>query len=277
MPCAVDSWPSLFQDDYNIDDYGLYDSSDWFSTNGLYDTSSASWTPESVPGYIAPAEHQKITAFAPGAPQFSLTAPSPVTHDATSEPRPQQLHWNDRMTSNAHADFFGLDLGVGYAPSCSIPADVFDRAEATLQRWSDVTSSTKTRTVAGVLPSKETQPPSARPDTHRVVTDDDVSLTPGVLPAATISPEPSKKRSPPPSLSSNPAAQDLKINKTFHFVANNDKKTAARIRNTMTSRNLRQSKVSRIAELERELERQQAEAEMWKRRAVEAGWQERGV
>lgn len=201
------------------------------------------------------------------------------------------------MTNAAHSDFFGLDLGVGYAPAPDyiVPNDTSERAEAVLQKWMHVTPSiakaaagalppvtygtTPSSTAPSVsfvdmLPNPDSPPATASPNTPSVPSTQqgaDSARTTPIQPLTDIPPNPSlysaKKRGSP-SFSCPPA----KTQKTFHFVANNDKKTAARIRNTMTSRNLRQSKVSRIAELERALERQREESEMWRRRAVEAGW-----
>jgi len=180
------------------------------------------------------------------------------------------------MTSTAHSDFFSLDLGAGNAPSYSLPDDVLDRAEATLQKWALVAPRSDAQAASSVLHRDEALPNATGSVESGAASTNAVSSTLDILPEVT--PGPSKKRSSPSSShsSSLPDARN-KVQKTFHFVADSDKKTAARIRNTMTSRNLRQSKVSRITELERELERQQAEAEEWRRRAVEAGWKEKGV
>ncbi|KAK5100191.1 hypothetical protein LTR70_001820 [Exophiala xenobiotica] len=238
-----------------------------------------------------------------------------------------RLHWNATMTKSAHSDFFGLDLGVGYAPTVdhmlAVPNDVFERAEAALQKWAHVTPCpAKTNVATAVLPTSTSTPtygttpsrtamapptataatdtvppsladmhpnpnpnPNPSPPSANTVTVSAASTAqnPDLAPAAPpISTAHAKKRSspsspPPPSPSPSPSAlgpSNSKIQKTFHFVANNDKRTAARIRNTMTSRNLRQSKVSRIAELERELERQRGESELWRVRAVRAGWKD---
>lgn len=63
--------------------------------------------------------------------------------------------------------------------------------------------------------------------------------------------------------------------KDFYFVDNSDKTSAAGIRNAITSRKYRQSKVDRIRELERELASRTFEMEMWKNRALRMGWNER--
>ena len=60
--------------------------------------------------------------------------------------------------------------------------------------------------------------------------------------------------------------------KTYHFVSNSDKTSATAVRNAITSRKYRESKVSRIRELERQLESKAAELELWKERALSAGW-----
>lgn len=57
-------------------------------------------------------------------------------------------------------------------------------------------------------------------------------------------------------------------------MANSDKAGAARVRNTMASRKHRQSKVNRIAELERMLAEAEEERDAWKDRALRQGWNE---
>lgn len=108
------------------------------------------------------------------------------------------------------------------------------------------------------------------------VSDDNFGMPggPSDVQVPSSTPSPSLTRADKRSPTSAPSAPSRieKNTKTFHFVANSDKKTATRLRNTMTSRNLRQSKVSRIAELEKALEAQQAETEKWRQRALLAGW-----
>lgn len=112
----------------------------------------------------------------------------------------------------------------------------------------------------------------------------DAIMSPPIMPHASASASPpqmsprplseqSRKASPSGDTSSSASrSKPSKVEKTFHFVANDDKRTATRIRNTMASRKLRDSKVSRIAALERELEAQAEELKLWRQRAIDAGW-----
>ena len=74
--------------------------------------------------------------------------------------------------------------------------------------------------------------------------------------------------SPRPTLPTPPPTR------AFHFVLNSDKKRATQLRNTIASRMHRESKVSRIKELEKELERREREADVWQVRAKKMGWKE---
>lgn len=244
---ASDSDSSWLQDSYYDDDLGFSNFSQWFTSNGNYDASRSSWTPESFLEVDAPNNNDPIPRTTGFTTKANYTdSPASSGHENLVEP-PPTLHWNDDMTSTAHSDFFGLDLGIGFAPSFEVSDDVFNRAQATLQKWSDVTSK-----------------PSS-PDSTKI-------LTPSVANASQSESVASSSGNQRGSVLSKSASPPSRVQKTFHFVENSDKKTATRLRNTLTSRNLRQSKVSRIAELERELERQQQETEMWRRRALEAGW-----
>lgn len=136
--------------------------------------------------------------------------------------------------------------------------------------WSDSQSDTQPASFDSIVPSNNFYTDSvplpqvslnqARPSTSSV---NNASPPSGALSAA------SKSKS-----SSPPAERPNKVEKTFHFVSNSDKKTATRIRNTMASRKLRDSKVSKIAALEVELEKQIEEAKMWRERAVSMGWKD---
>lgn len=110
----------------------------------------------------------------------------------------------------------------------------------------------------------------------------DAMMSQPMMPQVSSSSSPPQRSSHPPSEHSPKASGETsssasrsksnKVEKTFHFVANDDKRTATRIRNTMASRKLRDSKVSRIAALERELEAQAEELKLWRQRAIDAGW-----
>ncbi|KAL9620673.1 MAG: hypothetical protein Q9160_004809 [Pyrenula sp. 1 TL-2023] len=79
----------------------------------------------------------------------------------------------------------------------------------------------------------------------------------------------------PSTPASSTSASSTSQTKDFYFVNNSDKISAAGIRNTLTSRKYRQSKVDRIRELEKELASRTFEMEMWKSRALRMGWNER--
>lgn len=174
------------------------------------------------------------------------------------------------MADTAHSDFFGLDLGVGYGPALEITGDVLDPASVqdNLQRWADVASNSASNSSLSSA------------DKSRVAVRDEFAspIAEESGPSASVQdavPTTRKRSSDsPPKAPSGPSSpvKGGKVQKTFHFVENSNKREAARLRNTMTSRNLRQSKISRIAELERLLEESQTETEMWKKRALIAGW-----
>lgn len=80
----------------------------------------------------------------------------------------------------------------------------------------------------------------------------------------------------PLRISAKPASKKGSINKAraYHFVSNSDKRAAITLRNTITSRRYRDSKVGRIAELESELEKARMERELWRERALRMGWRD---
>lgn len=137
--------------------------------------------------------------------------------------------------------FFGLDINVNNSLDHSeLTADMIEQAQKNLQSWTDLTL--KPSSPGAKIAKNACSGPSPK--------------------ALTIQNSPTAK------------SNESKVTKTFHFVANSDKKTATRLRNTLASRSLRQSKVNRIAQLEKELEKQLQETETWQRRAIEAGWKE---
>lgn len=82
-PLASDSSSFWNQNNYDFEEYGLHDNfPEWFTSYGIYDTSSALWTPESLlDGDVnAPDEHNKVAVSAPGAPKLSFTSASPDAH-----------------------------------------------------------------------------------------------------------------------------------------------------------------------------------------------------
>lgn len=91
VPRAAESSSLWVQDNYDIDEYGLHDFSEWFTSHGNYDASSASasasasdsWTPASLVETDgdgrAPGERQK-TVPVPGVPEHSSTPASRCVH-----------------------------------------------------------------------------------------------------------------------------------------------------------------------------------------------------
>ncbi|KAK9330969.1 hypothetical protein V1520DRAFT_325864 [Lipomyces starkeyi] len=78
-----------------------------------------------------------------------------------------------------------------------------------------------------------------------------------------------------PAHSASAPAIDLVVaDSEIHFVANADKMTARRIRNTVTAQRHRQNNVRRIRELEKLLDECEASKERWKKRALRLGWNE---
>ncbi|KAK9386946.1 hypothetical protein V1515DRAFT_580644 [Lipomyces mesembrius] len=79
---------------------------------------------------------------------------------------------------------------------------------------------------------------------------------------------------PAPHSASAPAIDLVVADSEIHFVANADKKTARRIRNTVTAQCHRQNKVRRIRELEKLLDDCEVSKERWKQRALPLGWKD---
>lgn len=174
---------------------------------------------------------------------------------------PSAFQWTDNGNESTHVDFFGLDLGIGFGPDL-VPVPSPDTAasivpiDENLRKWAEITSSQE----ASPQPHFMSSTTQLSPDVSTLVN------------STTNDDKPIKKRPFMSEEISEPAKPAVKAQKTFHFVDNDDKKEATRLRNTTTSRNLRQSKISRIAELERLLEESQRQAKRWEQRAREAGW-----
>lgn len=156
------------------------------------------------------------------------------------------ITFSEQEMNDAHLAFFSQDLTFapvgamyhdGTKDTCQDNID--PELEAFLQDMSKGPAHIETSTL--VSPILETNSPPS-------------------LPTPTCSTSP-KSSSPAPA----------KVTKEFHFVANSDKAGAARVRNTMASRKHRQSKVNRIAELEKLLAEAEEERDMWKQRALEKG------
>lgn len=196
------------------------------------------------------------------------------------------LQWNETMSATAHSDFFGLDLDLcNNLSPYTISPEVWAQAQENLSRWVDLDHEQTPD-----LP--ELSPPDSathfRHDEHSPAKVDSLTKSPSTYSTSSSYPDVVKQSSRDvvyinnkphnSSLSTSkdiltyPSTSKVTKSKQFHFVANSDKKTATRLRNTMTSRNLRQSKVSRIAQLEKELEDQLRTTQKWKARAMELGW-----
>lgn len=246
-----------------VHEHGLPDISQWSHSNGLLHDW---WTPE-ADSFEAFASTQDVedgqyvqsVHTSPALELLNASAAEAfdslfVGTDLPTVPQAVPgLQWqSDMMSSTAHQDFFGLDLGVGYGPSFAVSDEVLNKAQENLDIWAEVVS--KSGSPADDLDMSMLQDMSQS------------SMASASSPPTTTPPAKEGSKSPPSA--SLPKMQK----KIFHFVANSDKKTATRLRNTMTSRNLRQSKVSRIAELEKALERQAEETEKWRQRAMQSGW-----
>lgn len=277
-PLFPDSGLSWNPDDYIQDDFGSHDYPDWFNPHGSYnyDASSSSLTPTSLVETDGLSDFQYRNKTSKRKNDIFSTSSQEnegINADKSSD-RLAFLRWHDVMTDTAHSNFFGLDLGAGHAPELpDLTENLFDQpqAEERLQKWAEVAAhySSNSPTEAFLPLGQDMILPTAT-ELHQ-----NCVPAPSTLSDSASIAGPSKRTFSSPASEADlpPPGRSGKVEKkTFHFVANSDKKTAARLRNTMTSRNLRQSKVSRIAELERELERQQAEVEMWKQRALESGW-----
>lgn len=224
-----------YQDNYLDDEYGLC-ISPWSLTTGnnIYDTNTHS---NSSTGWTPNANGQddlELDNLRTDSDGFLSDA---FIEQELLQPVTTSLQWDGAMTATAHEEFFGLDLGVGFGPS---------------------SSTTVSETCDGLHNATRCSP---------VAFDQSQVESKLMVDVAAV-----QKSPVAPDKIQFPHA--AKIQKTFHFVANSDKKTATRLRNTMTSRNLRQSKVSRIAQLEKELEEQKEEMELWKQRAIERGWKD---
>lgn len=197
------------------------------------------------------------------------------------------LRWDGTMSATAHSDFFGpdLDLANNLTP-CTVSAEVWAQAQENLSRWIDLDADPTSQlpesspsdalpsfTYDGQLPANAhilSKSPSTQSSSSSFL-DTDVTGARKLAPATNV-PQTSSALTSVSNLTE-PSTSKVTKSKQFHFVANSDKKTATRLRNTMTSRNLRQSKVSRIAQLEKELAEQLSKTEKWKARAVELGWE----
>lgn len=263
---------------------GFHDWSSSFGTNNdnnnhnanpfldevIYDFSgnTSSVSPEEVqtPPSLPLASQHNVFVLAECAPESQSTTNSLETHLHNSHNTAAPLssstavHWTDSMSSTAagHSNFFGLDVAIDNNSfnGIDLPVEVFERAQRTLEAWSDLTPADSASNLTPMVPSTATVKSTS---------------TSGSRSSSSSPKLTSSQSSPVLDTNQNKSA---KVTKTFHFVENSDKKTATRLRNTMASRNLRQSKVNRIAQLEKELEKQLQEAEIWKRRAIAAGWNE---
>lgn len=204
------------------------------------------------------------------------------------------LQWNETMPTTAHSDFFGLDLNFGGPSAYTISPEVWAQAQEDLSQWTDLAHRSNSTdrdlfvphssgNIPQIIPeSAGTQPLTKSPSVRSITDDSSCPDLDSTLKFTTSVPSPSGTKTRPSSTTTptttltDPSLSKVTKSKEFHFVANSDKKTATRLRNTMTSRNLRQSKVSRIAQLEKELEDQLAEAEKWKARALGMGWNGEG-
>lgn len=210
--------------------------SPWFLTTGPYpnqNTCSTDWTPQDDR-----YEASQLTCEVHGITDIDgFLSDVAIEHELLQPAKSRSaLQWDDLgYDHTSHLQFFGSDLSLGHSTSL----------DNTIEEHADGVQNCNPRG-----PSVAVHGSSCLPD---VVTR--TSARPKLSPTM-------------PRI----AAPITRVEKTFHFVANSDKKTATRLRNTMTSRNLRQSKMSRIAQLEKELEKQKKEVEMWKRRAIEGGW-----
>lgn len=239
-----ESSPSWNHLSFIEDAHGLQDSYEWLNSHGNYDTNSL---------LVEALDHPSGESFSstlswdtPPAQNDGATKIEPNEHDRTNktssiELNSPSLHWAASMSTAAHSNFFGLDINVNNSFNhLELTSDMVEQAQKTLQSWTDLTS----------------KPSSDGAEMSKSACSDS-------------SPKRSTTQNSPIAKSTN-----SKVTKTFHFVANSDKKTATRLRNTLASRNLRQSKVNRIAQLEKQLEKQLQETEIWQRRAIEAGWKE---
>lgn len=248
VPPVADSDLLWLQYSYLESDFGLHDYPPWSTSHGYYDTAS-SWTPDESTEACADNNNEQHGQAMGSAAITSETKATKSNSGNGDLGQSQTLQWNDAMTSTAHSDFFGLDIGLGYEPLLELSNDMLVRARENLRLWTDVSS----------------KPPSPRKGSAH---SPDSASSKGLKTPGTSILVGSRCSFSGPSKTPSPS----KVQKTFHFVENSDKKTATRLRNTMTSRNLRQSKLSRIAELEKELERQQQETEKWRQRAIQVGW-----
>lgn len=195
------------------------------------------------------------------------------------------LQWNGAMSATAHSDFFGLDLDLSnHLSPYTVSPEVLAQAQENLSHWIDLDDHyppsapehSPRESLTGLThdthPTVKAQPVIKSPSIQSSSSypDADIQSKCNVSSVRTTPQTPSLPA--PSSLLTDPSTSKVVKSKQFHFVANSDKKTATRLRNTMTSRNLRQSKVSRIAQLERELEEQLQMTEKWKTRAKELGW-----
>lgn len=248
----LDNSTAWIQDNALGCDIGLHDTFIWSSLNDVDHSSTSasdSYTPEHSSSLVDSCSRQANEFdVSPSTAIFGHESETSLISSTVSS----SFRWTDDNISGNHTAFFGLDLGAGYGfevtPHLTTPASDIP-VEENLLKWAEVAT------------KSQGQSPRS-PDSVAMST----SVS-GLQKGASIS----KRARPSESNDSRPAT---KVHKTFHFVDNDNKKEAARLRNTMTSRNLRQSKVSRIAELERLLEESRREANLWEGRARSSGWTE---
>lgn len=192
----------------------------------------------------------------------------------TALPRPT-LTWNPNVSQDAHGLFFPEDLELA-------PEELESSREASLALLnSDF----------GVSPSQPSPTSQSLPDPPASVSSSSPSARTSFLhphqASSTVCDAPflqlpTPKANTDISTTSSPALQPHprrtskppRVIKKYHFIPNHDKHSAAQIRNTLASRKYRESKIGRITDLERQLQRNEAEKEMWRQRALRLGWKQ---
>lgn len=173
--------------------------------------------------------------------------------------------------------FFTSDLSVdnksfGWAPECFATSDA---SKGQPQRLDNCSQYECLETnFAFVVSSKSFKPPSSFPNTDQAHVArehglGDVGLHRHRVPRQLDAGE---SLSNGPTIETSPFQAFQVQNRELHFISNDDKTTAKTLRNTITSRKYRASKVSRIRQLEDALSQQEHETSLWKARAVSLGW-----
>lgn len=163
---------------------------------------------------------------------------------------PDQLQWSNEIPDGeaAHSHFFPHDISFGSTPDNHLNAcrrnhdpglHLSPTVSRNLRQWLNI-SAYMTSTPTSVFEYTEIESQSqlasksTTPTTQTVRANSSLTTSP-------LSPS-------PPTRPAKPAHQ-----KQYFFVDNKDKKTASRLRNTITSRRARQSKIEKIRELEAKL------------------------